>query len=81
MALLLNDDKLCDFELQLQLYNNDLNCIFKDKIEVTHYSGKDGSFNLTHVGRGEDMKVQESWARFHPIIEEGRDCVIAYLGN
>ena len=43
-------------------------------------SGKDGFFDLTHVGTGERLKVQESWAKYHPIIEEGRDCVIAYLG-
>ena len=44
-------------------------------------SGKDGFFDLTHVGTGERLKVQESWAKYHPIIEEGRDCVIAYLGR
>ena len=36
---------------------------------------------MTHVGTGERLKVQESWAKYHPVIEEGRDCVIAYLGK
>ena len=45
------------------------------------YSGKDGFFDMTHVGTGERMNVQESWAKYHPVIEEGRDCVIAYLGK
>ena len=36
---------------------------------------------MTHVGTGERMNVQESWAKYHPVIEEGRDCVIAYLGK
>ena len=47
----------------------------------TLYSGKDGFFDLTHVGTGDRMKVQDSWAKYHPVIEEGRDCVIAYLGK
>ena len=44
-------------------------------------SGKDGFFDLTHVGTGERMKVQESWAKYYPIMEEDRDCVVAYLGK
>ena len=33
------------------------------------------------MGTGERLKVQESWAKYYPKIEEGRDCVIAYLGK
>ena len=44
-------------------------------------SGKDGFFDLTHVGTGERLRVQESWAKFYPKFEDGRDCLIAYLGE
>ena len=52
-------------------------CVWKWKPSTT-FSGNDGFFDLTHVGTGERLNVQESWANKHP---RNDGCVVAYLGE
>ena len=47
-------------------------------IPSPNFSGNDGFFDLTHVGTGERLNVQESWANKHP---RNDGCVVAYLGE
>ena len=57
------------------------NCLFLCNwkwIPSTTFSGNDGFFDLTHVGTGERLNVQESWANKHP---RNDGCVVAYLGE
>ena len=63
-------------KISTRIYN-----FFESAKKLISSSGKDGFFDLTHVGTGERLKVQESWAKYYPKIEDGRDCVIAYLGK
>ena len=57
------------------------NCLFlcnSKWILSTIFSGDDGFFDLTHVGTGERLNVQESWANKHP---KDNECIVAYLGE
>ena len=72
LGLILLDGKIIIIGFQLSFL-----CDWK-WIPLTTFSGNDGFFDLTHVGTGERLNVQESWANKHP---RNDGCVVAYLGE